>query len=723
MSSRITPTYDAPVAIAPAPAGYSTDGDPSKTIMPYSCQTCARRKVKCDKVAPVCSSCRKSRLECFYQAPAPRAQKRRVTRDVFQRLARYELILREHGLLPHEAHETSVPSGKGIRQIADQVASFRWENTGVPRTGKLVASKGKSRYIDSNLWHDLGDEEIEYASTNEEGSEEGEEDEIHGAEEDESLNFALSIGDNISDPLSAAFLGSQQNLLQYHPTHENAMAMWMAHAENVEPICKILHIPSTFEMLKRVSQNPSTASKNEECLLFSIYHFAVFSMNDDQCVERLGQPRSRLMKEYHFATRQALVNASFLRTTEMSVLQALVLFLLSCRYLYDPSTYWILTGVAIRIGQRIGLHRDGEKLGLPPFEVQVRRRLFFQLLPLEGIASQLSGTGITAVPNDWDTLPPLNINDDQIWPGMTEKPQEQKGATDMIFCMARSTVGSFLAKTSGWLQPAGSHQTQGFDEAERIINEAESAVEEKYIRYCDILNPLHFLTVGSIRSAITAMRLRIRLPKARNNTATEAERREMFRLSQKILDTDAAVYAHASLGRYLWHVKPFFLWGSWDSLIYTLTSLREAAGWLVPADIDEAWTRVTQVYTNHPDLLKTKQSLHVAFGRLTLKAWDASRSSNYRSEEPEFIKNLRSSRKTEGRMRGSRKDPKAVDSAGSSNAFQSMPCLAGDSETPSDNSMDAMALDGVNGLDVDLSDWVFWDQLLKDYQVNGKQQE
>ncbi|CAH0041664.1 unnamed protein product [Clonostachys rhizophaga] len=719
MSTRIAPEYDAPVAIAPAPAGHSADGDASKTTMPYSCQTCARRKVKCDKVAPACSSCHKSKLDCFYQAPVPRAQKRRVTRDVLQRLARYEHILRQHGLLPHEAHETAIPSSKKNTGIEDQVASFRWDDNGAPRTGKLVASK----YIDSNLWHDLGDEEIAYASTNGEGSGDDEEYELQDAEENESMNLHLSIGDNISDPLCGAFLGSQQNLLQYHPTHENAMIMWKAHAENVEPICKILHIPSTFEMLERVSQNPSTATKNEECLIFSVYHFAVFSMNDGQCFEKLGQPQSRLMKEYHFATRQALVNASFLKTTEMSVLQALVLFLLSCRYFYDPSTYWILTGVAIRIGQRIGLHRDGEKLGLPPFEVQMRRRLFFQLLPLEGIASQLSGTGITAVPDHWDTLPPLNINDDQIWPGMTEKPQEQKGATDMIFCMARSTVGSFLAKTSGWLQPAGSHQAQSFDEAEKIINEAESAVEESYIRYCDILNPLHFLTVGSIRSAITAMRLRIRLPRARNNTASETERREMFKLSQKILDTDAAAYAHASLGRYLWHVKPFFLWGSWDSLIYTLTSLREAAEWLAPADIDDAWTRVSQVYANHPDLLRPKQPLHVAFGRLTLKAWDVSQSSNSKNKEPDFIKSLRSSRKTEVQTRKGSKMPNFKGpSGGSAPTCNPISSLAeGFENTPSDNSLDAIALDASNGMDVDLSDWVFWDQLLHDYQAQGNQ--
>ena len=324
-----------------------------------------------------------------------------------------------------------------------------------------------------------------------------------------------------SDPLTGALVGYQHSLLQYHPTYTEAMLLYKTHIDNVEPICKILHIPSTTEMVDLVSQQPVMASKAEECLLFAIYHFAVFSMTEEECTKQLGQSRDTQMQRYHFATRQALVNASFLKTTEMSIMQALVLFLIPCRYFYDPHTYWILTGVAVRIAQRMGLHRDGEKLGLPPFEVQMRRRLFYQVIPLDGIASQISGTGIAIMPDSWDTERPLNINESQIWPGMTEAPEEQQGPTEMIFCLVRSCMGKFFVSTKKF---------NNHSEIEPVIDEAEKEVEEKYIRYCDILNPLHFLTVGFARSAITAMRMRIRLPKVKNKTATDAERRSCSNL-------------------------------------------------------------------------------------------------------------------------------------------------------------------------------------------------
>jgi hypothetical protein len=189
---------------------------------------------------------------------------------------------------------------------------------------------------------------------------------------------------------------------------------------------------------------------------------------------------------------------------------------------------------------------------------------------------------------------------------MTEKPEEQKGATEMIFCLTRASVGNFFARAAKF---------KDYNKVEPVISEAESEVEEKYIHYCDITNPLHFLTIGLARSAITAMRIRVRLPKVRNQTINDAERRELFHLSQKILDTDAAAYAHTSLTKYLWHVRSFFVWGSWESLIFVLNSLRRS-DLLSPAETDAAWRRVEQVYKNHGELLESRQALHIAVGRL-----------------------------------------------------------------------------------------------------------
>ncbi|KAK3356428.1 hypothetical protein B0T25DRAFT_578716 [Lasiosphaeria hispida] len=146
------------------------------------------------------------------------------------------------------------------------------------------------------------------------------------------------------------------------------------------------------------------------------------------------------------------------------------------------------------------------------------------------------GTGISITPDIWDTQLPLNIDDDHMWQGLTSPPQEQMGATDMMFCLSRLCVSQFLSISV--------KQRQDHHEADLAISKAESEVEEKYILYCDIVNPLHFLTIGLARSGITALRLRIRLSNVKPQNSTNAERRAAFKLAEKIVDTDIAAYAH-----------------------------------------------------------------------------------------------------------------------------------------------------------------------------------
>lgn len=665
-----------------------TDAD---KLVPYACQTCSRRKVKCDKTAPVCSSCRKSRLECLYQAPGPRRRKRHLDDDIQERLAQYESILKEHNLLPTDGTRAK----PAIANPTQPPVTLRLATSATSNTGRLLASSGRSRYMDSNLWENIGHEEIEHLS-----------------DEDEDQRPGLSSLPT-GDPFSGALMGVRQDLLQYHPTHAHALFLWQRHVESVEPLCKILHIPSVTAMLEAVSKQPGQASKAEECLLFSIYHFAVYSLTETECQQHLEQSRASLLERFHACARQSLINAHFLKTTEMMILQAYTLFLLSCRSFYDPPTYWILTGVAVRLSQRMGLHRDGEHANLPPFEVQMRRRLFYQIIPLDGMASRESGVGIGMMPDSWDTLPPLNVNDDQLWPGMTTNPEEQKGATEMTFCLARSFIGRCFIESKQFKDDA---------DVQRVISRAEDSAEERYLRYCEFANPLHLLTNLATRSALNAMRLRVRLPKLNDTPDTDQNRKERLQLSYKILDTDAAAHSHSNLRIYMWYIKPFFAWGTWDALISVLTSLPRR-DLLSCAETNEIWEKVQQLYTNHAEMLGAKRALQVAIGRLAVKAWDANPpSTSIGGLEPDFIAQLRSSRHVQGQPNGTR------DQVPLSQNCRTGTVPLHDAAFDDDNPVQVSDLP-VSDLDFNFddmidggnADWILWDRLIRDYQAQGNQ--
>ncbi|OAA53275.1 Transcription factor [Cordyceps fumosorosea ARSEF 2679] len=656
-------------ALAPAPA----DRKPgqSKRIMGFSCQACGRRKVKCDKTIPACAACRRTGVACVYEAPAPRGGKRLVTRDVLDKLARYEQVLKRHGLL--DAADSGVVSSSG--DPAAEPISIHWDAAGGREGGAVIAEEGRARYVDGGFWRTIGVGEEQLVSD----------------EEDHYIATRLqSLA--VSDPLSDALLGTpRQALDSLHPTPETAMLLWQAYADNVEPIVKILHVPSARAVFERTARLPHLARPADECLAFSVYHFAVFSMTEQACLEQLRQPRATLLSSFHLAARQALVNARLLETTDLTVLQAFVLLLLPPPS--RPEAHWILTGAASRIGQRIGLHRDGAALGLAPFETEMRRRLFYPLLSLDGSAAQMAGLAVSPPPA-WDVRPPLNVDDDQLWPSMRAAPAERRGATEMIFRLSRTCIGAAFAKT-------GSARFAEAQHAEAAIAEAEREVEERYLRYCDVVNPLHFLSAALARSGILAMRLRVRLSKIRNETATDEDRREALRLALRILGTDDAVCAHEPAARFRWHTqRSFFLWGTWDALAFALNGPR--TGDFSETEVDEAWERVERVYANHEELLASRQPMHAALCKLTLVAWEERqrRREGETETEPAFVAALWA----EQEERRQRRETRA---AGSSGIFSEvdadiMSCSGGasSSESPFD-------------INIDDADWAFWDGLLR----------
>ena len=77
----------------------------------------------------------------------------------------------------------------------------------------------------------------------------------------------------------------------------------------------------------------------------------------------------------------------------------------------DPRSLFCLTSVAVRIAQRMGLHHDGTSYGLPSFEVEMRRRLGWQIVLLDNRITEVSGAGNSIVTHTWTTNFPSNVND------------------------------------------------------------------------------------------------------------------------------------------------------------------------------------------------------------------------------------------------------------------------------------------------------------------------
>lgn len=122
-------------------------------------------------------------------------------------------------------------------------------------------------------------------------------------------------------------------------------------------------------------------------LVFVVYYAAVTSLTPAVALEEFGVEQATLLKRYRSSLQSALSRARLLETDQLLVLQAFVLFLTVLRQ-HDPSLSWNLTGLAVRLAQSRGIHRDGSCLKLSKFDCEMRRRLWWHICLLDTASSE-----------------------------------------------------------------------------------------------------------------------------------------------------------------------------------------------------------------------------------------------------------------------------------------------------------------------------------------------
>lgn len=390
--------------------------------------------------------------------------------------------------------------------------------------------------------------------------------------------------------------------------------------------------------------------------MFAIYAAALMSLNDDECKRRFGEPRETLLFHCISATKWALSRAKFIGTISIVVLQALVLHLFSVRNLYGPRTVWTLTGVAIRIAEVIGLHRDGASLGVPPFEAEIRARIWWQLKMHDFRATELIGLAkFRGLDSDDSTCkPPANINDNELYPGMSSPATSSTQLTDMTFFAFKTELARFASRGGAKLRQQGKDTDQLDDIAARsdqktkegFITEIEEILEKKYLRCCDPSQPLQLLTMLVARFSVNVVRFLTHHPRRyiSQEQTPKSEQEYVWTISLALLEQHDMIQSDRRLQGFAWY-SAYYL--QWHVLIHVLDTLRAKP--LMP-DIYKAWRLIEATYKNNPGMISsTKKPIHVAVGNLCLKAYNAYEAALRHegiigSDEPDYITKLRQQR-------------------------------------------------------------------------------
>lgn len=244
---------------------------------------------------------------------------------------------------------------------------------------------------------------------------------------------------------------------------------------------------------------------------------------------------------------------------------------ISARETHDHSTFWILTGIAIRIAQRIGLHLNvGADTSMSLFEAEMRCRLLMQIKILDARAAEMASTALQGVPDVFEMRPPRNVNDSELYPSMKVFPVEYTGPTEMVFVLVRYEIGRFIR--SGMSSPIGTFDSGwaklssgevSLAQTDRLLDEFGNHMEQSILKKLDLSIPLHLLAGSVVKVSLWIMRLRAHHPRRYADKGVNMPQNEkdmLFDISCSSIEHYNLILSTESMQGFVWHISNAFQW-------------------------------------------------------------------------------------------------------------------------------------------------------------------
>ncbi|KAI0202126.1 fungal-specific transcription factor domain-containing protein [Astrocystis sublimbata] len=617
---------------------------PAKVL---ACVHCQYRKIKCDRQQP-CSNCIKAKIACKPSTPAPPHKRRRPNQDLLERLARCEKLLKQYadGNVPAPGEPAPVPAAPASSASASQHALSAPATTTEPETGaspkptgKVVEEDGNVRFMDNYIRISFHDELAAMRDIIDDDDVESESSPV-GLSPDNNADLLLGVEDAAID------------LQELQPDLVNVFGLWQLFLDRVNPLTKTIHAPSLQPYVMDAAADINKVPLPYQALLFSMYSMAVISLTPQETYQLLGITRDEALSRYNRGTKLALTRSNFLKNYNMTILQALVLYMLSLNGRVDHHSTWIMGGTVLRIAQKMGYHRDGELFNLSPFEAEMRRRLWWHVITQDSRYAMLSGLSHSWVASNWDTKMPQNLNDADLFPNSMDPLVPRDGPTEMAFVLLMYKYQRFISKTHTAFEGAffalrdggkrDSQQRSPIDEYRVLVDGIDEELAEFERTSVD-------LTAGGVHEAAMMVRP-LFIGKMKNFMVPMREQPEwgteifdqvdsLFKNFVLSHSRNATIYKRMVNSGFLWFVQSSFQIDA--LLLFTAKLYQRPTGKLT----DGAWITLESIHELHPELFDMSTRKHERQAQSTLKAWamreQALAQCGTQVPVPDFIQRLR----------------------------------------------------------------------------------
>ncbi|KAF4977232.1 hypothetical protein FZEAL_6215 [Fusarium zealandicum] len=554
---------------------------------PVSCIACAKRKVRCDRQMPCCNCKRRPQDACEYPTTPAVPDKHNLDQD--RRILELERYIQRLGHDPKDASSPTHPAGQ-LAVASPTTGRSSGEIVVQPAVTQrihdlsLAAENEELTYIESPMWYS-------FAGLN-------------------SLEDDTSSAPATRKPLppSVARGSYSPSLLDpghRHGSHHDPVALsmsqvdflWSTFRERVHPFVKIFFDWEVVPIIRKARDSGSHLGNTEKALFFAIVFMTVtsLSMEEYSCVSSLVPSLLTMYSQLAMNDRG------------------------------HPATIHSLMGVAIRIAERMGLHRDGQRLGLSPLRTEERRRMWWQLQYMELTVARFVGSMTLTLFADWDSRMPSNLEDEDLSLDTTALPPERTKLTSISQCLwcynvlnANRTLqrANNGEKNLAWvLSP-----TVSLADKDAVLDKVESMLRSKFLQYCEPLDPLHMNLQLGICQYILAGRRLMRQPAladAKISAMSRESRDDLLGICTKGLEYSNMAQTSDALKPFLWHSRLYF---PWVAFIYVILESYHRFDQDAVADL---WSLIGKTYAAYPELTTTVHRQDIMFAaRITSASWE-----------------------------------------------------------------------------------------------------
>lgn len=306
-----------------------------------------------------------------------------------------------------------------------------------------------------------------------------------------------------------------------------------------------------------------------------------------------------------------------------------------------------MLGVAIRIARRIGIHSESVNTKCTALEAEMRRRVWWSFIFFDARIGEMADFKDATLSPMFDCRPPLNVNDSDLRAELREPPNVQGQPTEAIFAVVRSELAEYVRHTTFHLDftsPVMRRSVTRVDrrdpgaEGDDELAPLEKMIEEKYLRFCNPDNPLHFLTIWTTRYYIAKCRLIAQYWETSNSSTPQTDTQRDAALSNAfvMLESDTRIMNNPITKGYRWL---FYFYLPFPAYAHALQDLRRRP---LSDQAESAWEVVSDNFEARSATIETADNpLVTLFSKIVLDAWQAREQTGKPLQAPRIVSHIR----------------------------------------------------------------------------------